>query len=562
MKLQIIVFYTTWVLFLFILLIIYMNYHYFNVISLNLNIIKLIVISNPFSTIAVIIVLSLIIIYQYKLYKEKINNRRNCQITYVDLEKIAHLWLEYEELEDNIEHKIMDKMKVSFDESKKDIQDVINTLIGNRTISDMSFYKKYVFNYIDSFSKQELEIVASLYELLEVRAKELPSVATLYKNDIDKNIYKDIVSEKLTSYEILYKVNLFDHTMNVVNNMYEILINEKDTFVFGWSKMLIAALSHDIGKIEKIEMLKGLSGIDKVKYENNTHENLSRLILSNAFPSYEHIDDVCEIIEKHHLQNLDDKNKNYKLIKMLKNADQQARKQEIKEYLNSKKENNITNELNKINKGKEIEKNIIEQIIVEQNSIIMNQEQNSTLDNINTTILEEPKEDNIVKDVIAKHSDQEKDVEKEQEKTVIIHNADTFFNFDDIVNLVEHIINNINVVEISPKTKRVKIISISQNSELFIPKEIFLKFCKINNLNVSTDKNLKDLLNKLKNDLLFKYEIITTLDGFCNAAYKTRKEYLVFDLNTLGINIDEAELKKRNTSELRNVSVVKAKKDE
>lgn len=562
MKLQIIVFYTTWVLFLFILLIIYMNYHYFNVISLNLNIIKLIVISNPFSTIAVIIVLSLIIIYQYKLYKEKINNRRNCQITYVDLEKIAHLWLEYEELEDNIEHKIMDKMEVSFDESKKDIQDVINTLIGSRTISDMSFYKKYVFNYIDSFSKQELEIVASLYELLEVRAKELPSVATLYKNDIDKNIYKDIVSEKLTSYEILYKVNLFDHTMNVVNNMYEILINEKDTFVFGWSKMLIAALSHDIGKIEKIEMLKGLSGIDKVKYENNTHENLSRLILSNAFPSYEHIDDVCEIIEKHHLQNLDDKNKNYKLIKMLKNADQQARKQEIKEYLNSKKENNITNELNKINKGKEIEKNIIEQIIVEQNSIIMNQEQNSTLDNINTTILEEPKEDNIVKDVIAKHSDQEKDVEKEQEKTVIIHNADTFFNFDDIVNLVEHIINNINVVEISPKTKRVKIISISQNSELFIPKEIFLKFCKINNLNVSTDKNLKDLLNKLKNDLLFKYEIITTLDGFCNAAYKTRKEYLVFDLNTLGINIDEAELKKRNTSELRNVSVVKAKKDE
>ena len=62
-----------------------------------------------------------------------------------------------------------------------------------------------------------MEIIAVLYELLETKAKDLPSVATLFKSDTDKNIYKDIVSEKLTSYEILYKVNLFDHTMNVVD---------------------------------------------------------------------------------------------------------------------------------------------------------------------------------------------------------------------------------------------------------------------------------------------------------------------------------------------------------
>ena len=209
-RFQMMVFYTIWILFLIVISIGYANYHYFGTLCLNLNIVTLLVKAYPFTTIFIIIFLLIVVFYQFKIYRDKIKNRRNCQITYVDLEKIAHLWLEFEEIEDNIEHKMMEKMEVSFDESKKDIQEVINTLIGNRTITDMNFYKKYVFNYLDSFSKQELEIVAVLYELLETKAKELPSVATLYKSDTDKNIYKDIVSEKLTSYEILYKVNLFD----------------------------------------------------------------------------------------------------------------------------------------------------------------------------------------------------------------------------------------------------------------------------------------------------------------------------------------------------------------
>ena len=180
-RFQMMVFYTIWILFLIVISIGYANYHYFGTLSLNLHIVTLLVKAYPFTTIFIIIFLLIVVFYQFKIYRDKIKNRRNCQITYVDLEKIAHLWLEFEEIEDNIEHKMMEKMEVSFDESKKDIQEVINTLIGNRTITDMNFYKKYVFNYLDSFSKQELEIVAVLYELLETKAKELPSVATLYK---------------------------------------------------------------------------------------------------------------------------------------------------------------------------------------------------------------------------------------------------------------------------------------------------------------------------------------------------------------------------------------------
>lgn len=543
-QLQMIIFYTTWLLFTFVVGVIYANYHYYGDLSLNLYIVTLLVRNYPFATIFIIFILTAVIVYQYRLYREKLKNRRNCQITFVDLEKIAHLWLEYEEIEDNIEHKMMEKMEISFDESKKDIQEVINTLIGRREIQDMSFYKKYVFDYLDSFSKQELEIVATLYELLETRAKELPSVATLYRSDTDTNIYKDIVSENLTSYQILYEVNLFDHTMNVVRCMYEILILEKDSFVFNWSKMLISSLAHDIGKIEKIESLQGLSGLDRKKYESNNHENISRLIISNAFPNYEYIDDVCEIVEKHHINSVDEKNKNYKAIRSLKDADQMARKQEIKDYLTEKKYKTNTNIRNSEEK-KELQENNINSSVVEATPIAP-----INLETTNNEIIEAEEAKEIL---TPKNEPENININPNQEKN---------FNASDIGSLVELLISSVNETEETPKTKRVKIVSITNKDELFIPLEIFIKFTKKYDLG-STDKELKELLDKLKKDGLFKYRTsYIEIKGFANAMYNTRKDFVVFDLSSLGITEDEAELKKRNNQHLRNVTISKGNKDE
>lgn len=543
-QLQMIIFYTTWLLFTFVVGVIYANYHYYGDLSLNLYIVTLLVRNYPFATIFIIFILTAVIVYQYRLYREKLKNRRNCQITFVDLEKIAHLWLEYEEIEDNIEHKMMEKMEISFDESKKDIQEVINTLIGRREIQDMSFYKKYVFDYLDSFSKQELEIVATLYELLETRAKELPSVATLYRSDTDTNIYKDIVSENLTSYQILYEVNLFDHTMNVVRCMYEILILEKDSFVFNWSKMLISSLAHDIGKIEKIESLQGLSGLDRKKYESNNHENISRLIISNAFPNYEYIDDVCEIVEKHHIHSVDEKNKNYKAIRSLKDADQMARKQEIKDYLTEKKYKTSINTSNNEEK-KELQENNTNSSVIEDTTIAP-----VKLEITNNEIIEIEE----TKEILTPKS--------ETENININPNQEKNFNASDIGSLVELLIKSINETEETPKTKRVKIVSISNKDELFIPLEIFVKFTKQYDLG-STDKELKELLDKLKKDGLFKYRTsYIEIKGFANAMYNTRKDFVVFDLSSLGITEDEAELKKRNNQHLRNVTISKGNKDE
>lgn len=533
MQLQMIVFYATWLFFTLIISIGIANYYYYGDLSLNLNIVTLIVKSYPFITLFTILILSLVVIYQYKLYKERLNNRKNCQITFVDLEKIAHLWLEYEEIEDNIEHKVLEKMEVSFDESKKDIQEVINTLIGNRMIENMTFYKKYVFNYLDSFSKYELEIIAILYELLETRAKELPSVATLYKSDTDKTIYKDIVSEQLTSYEILYKVNLFDHTMHVVECMYEVLIKEKDAFVFSWSRMLISSLAHDIGKIEKIESLQGLRGLDSGKYENNTHENISRLILSNAFPNYEYIDEVCEIIEKHHIQVVDEHNKNFKMIKYLKTADQMARKLEIKEFLNNKKEN----------------------VLVNKASNMIDKEESVEIEKTKNDDTEQNKVDDIkIEEVVIEET-------KVEENILINPKQETVFNPSDIGNLIELIIKNINEIDISTRTNRERILSISYKNELFIPNDIFKTNSKKVGLDISIEKDYKALVNKLRSDGVLKYETSNiTIVGFPNSAYKSRKEYLVFDLDCLGISVDDADLKKRNNEILRNTSINKITK--
>ena len=537
-RLQMFIFYATWILFLIILAVGYANYNYYGSYSLNLHIIAVLVKSYPFTTVLIILLLFTIIVYQYKAYREKIKNRKNCQITYVDLEKIAHLWLEYENIEDNIEHKIMEKMEISFDESKKDIQEVINTLIGNRSIKDMSFYKKYVFNYLDSFSKQELEIVAILYEILETKAKTLPSVATLYKKDTDQEIYSDTVSEKLTSYQILYKVNLFDHTLNVVQNMYDLLIKEKDVFVFNWSKMLICALSHDIGKIEKIESIRGLSSIDKAKYEGNTHENLSRLIISNAFPSYEYIDDVCEIIEKHHITSIDEKNKNAKLIKKLKFADQEARKQEIKNFLKNKKENKI----NETEEPKTEEPKAEEPKAEEPKT-----EEPKT---------EEPKAEEPKADII------------EQKATIrsgqIIANQENFINPESLGNLIESISRKINIIEKTSRSERLKPISISEKDELYMLREVFVAFVKKAGIDTSGTKDYDNLLNKLKSDGVIKAEAcLLLLENFGNAAYsKSKKEYISFSLISLGISPEEAELKKRNNEHLRNVIIKKGWCDE
>jgi hypothetical protein len=138
---------------------------------------------------------------------------------------------------------------------------------------------------------------------------------------------------------------------------------------------------------------------------------------------------------------------------------------------------------------------------------------------------------------------------------------ETVFNTSDIGNLIELIIKNINEIDISTRTNRERILSISYKNELFIPNDIFKTNSKKVGLDISIEKDYKALVNKLRSDGVLKYETSNiTIVGFPNSAYKSRKEYLVFDLDCLGISVDDADLKKRNNEILRNTSINKITK--
>lgn len=521
MQLQLILFYTIWILFFIVVGIAWTNYYFFGYLSLNFVIFIAFVKTYPIQIILLISVLCFIIYLQYKVYRKKLLSRGNCQIQFVDLERIAQTWLEGEELEENIETRLKDLMEVSFDDTKKEATNIISTLMGNGKIKDLTFYQKYVFPYLEAFSNKELEIIALIYELLEIRAKTLPSVATIFKDDSDKKNYSKKTTSDKTSYEILSELSLFDHTINVVDNMFNMLIKEKDSFIFVWGKCLITALAHDIGKIDNIDNIDNIKDIDAVIYNQTTHEAMSKFLLSNAFPDYEYIDDVCEIVEKHHIQNLDKDGKNYKYITMLNNADIFARQNEIKAYLQAKKDE----DKNKDNSNQSLDSD------------------NKVLNTIEIEVK------NVVDTVeVAK----KKNINSDENKIDILS---TCYTSENLGNIIQKCIDGLNTTEILKASGKVKLISISNGSNLFIPKEIFYKYIKDEKIDIKSMKNLNEVLERFKKDGVYKNTRAVKMNNFVNGAYLSNKEYIVLELSLMGVNPEEADLSKRNEPYLRNVEV-------
>jgi hypothetical protein len=597
MNLQKITFYSIWIFSIIIGTIAFINYYFLGIVSLNLQTISLLVKYYPTHTMIILFVLFVIILIQYKRYKDTIKQGKNCQIRFVELEKIAHNWQEHDEIEARIMNKINEDKAISFDENKQEIQSVLSTLFLNRNIKDVEFYKKYVFNHFDAFTDHELEIVASLYEILETKAKNLPSVATLYKKDTDVKEYQKVVTDNLRTYDILYKVNLFEHTMHVVENIYELMIKNKDSFIFSWARALISALAHDIGKIEKIESLRGYTQIDSGKYQQNNHEALSRLILSNAFPDYQYIEDICEIVEKHHISELNNNGKNYNLIKLLKTADQFARKNEINEYLIKRKE------------GKLQENEIATVIDVEENTSEATSKSNKTnvlLDDSNYEVVkldssqneskDEPIQDdknedkpiqddknekvnNIDLDISQDES--KKDIDQQTinlEKQIIVEETKKTKqaqkknnNQNDIIDpkdekqlctptqlgdLIELIVDNVNVTMITPTAKKLRIASISKKDKLYMPTLFFYSLIKKSGIILSNRIEEELFIKKLKSDNLVTSIVQIKLLNFKSATYSTMTDFVEINLNSLGITPEEAEMKKRENDELKNVNII------
>ena len=196
---------------------------------------------------------------------------------------------------------------------------------------------------------------------------DVPSVVSLFDKDNEKReLEKVSITNKKSSYQILKNIKLERHTLNVVKQIFEIgLKSDKSTVNIQAPKMLIAALSHDIGKITNFETLNKIHHLklEEKIFVTQHHEFISDLILKNKFPSYKSIDLISEVVKFHHLS-IEDTEENrviYSLGTLLKEADSSARKQEIREFREKEAKKDNSESDNKNEDDNEEENQISEQ---------------------------------------------------------------------------------------------------------------------------------------------------------------------------------------------------------
>ena len=308
--------------------------------------IKLILLS-----IAIISFLILFIVIQRKFFKNKLDNRANCQIQFVDMEKISNIWLDRSDIE-RIEQNKKSSLTNSFYESGM-VKTSVLDIVFNYRIRNTDIIKDYIVEYINAYDENEIEIACVLLAMIEHHG-DVPSVVSLFDKDNEKiELEKVSITNKKNSYQILKNIKLEQHTLNVVRHIFEIgLKSDKSMVNIQAPKMLIAALSHDIGKITNFETLNKIHhlNLEEKIFATQHHEFISDLILKNKFPSYKSIDLISEVVKFHHLS-IEDTEENrviYSLGTLLKEADSSARKQEIREYREkeTKKDNSESDKKN------------------------------------------------------------------------------------------------------------------------------------------------------------------------------------------------------------------------
>ena len=311
-------------------------------------------------SIAIISFLTLFIVIQRRFFKNKLDNRANCQIQFVDMEKISNIWLDRSDIE-RIEQNKKNSLTNSFYESGM-VKTSVLDIVFNYRIRNTEIIKDYIVEYINAYEENEIEIACVLLAMIEQHG-DVPSVVSLFDKDNEKiELEKVSITNKKNSYQILKNVKLEQHTLNVIRHIFEIgLKSDKSMVNIQAPKMLIAALSHDIGKITNFETLNKIHhlNLEEKIFATQHHEFISDLILKNKFPSYKSIDLISEVVKFHHLSIADTEENRviYSLGTLLKEADSSARKQEIREFREkeTKKDNSKSDKKNEDDNEEEVQ---------------------------------------------------------------------------------------------------------------------------------------------------------------------------------------------------------------
>lgn len=194
-----------------------------------------------------------------------------------------------------------------------------------------TFFDRHIKPSLSFFPPEKLSIIIELLKILEHDGIDSPSVARAFSKDPEKtgSFKSPVTASGLTSYDIFYKINLYEHTMNVADEAVKYIIRkDKITYETVLCDAIIVALAHDIGKLGKIKLYGTEYNSDILK--NNPHNHISKLFFSESWPGYELIE---EAIFSHHSA----PKSNALLTRMIIEADKEARKMELEAYMQKNK---------------------------------------------------------------------------------------------------------------------------------------------------------------------------------------------------------------------------------
>ena len=196
------------------------------------------------------------------------------------------------------------------------------------------FYEKYILP-IETvlISSGYQEKIVSILSLLD-KFGNCPSVVQdNHSEKTDQNIY-----------DILAKVTLADHSMNVAEKMIENIKSSVQDYEFMAGAALIAALAHDLGKAPS---LRGKKVYSKGDHPYVAYEFLKQEVLTDKFSGK---DKILKAVRDHHFDHTDKNSLSYKLCE----ADHEAREQEVESFSLTNPKAKSASKTNEANNQKKI----------------------------------------------------------------------------------------------------------------------------------------------------------------------------------------------------------------
>jgi len=147
------------------------------------------------------------------------------------------------------------------------------------------FYRRYIAPHTEILTRAGyLQAIEALLTLLD-RYGDCPSVVR-FGDDREYEEFKDV-------YDLLAKVTLLQHSLNVAEQMVAAIQGRKDPELL-LGKILTAALGHDIGKIREL--------IEGHNYSKGDHAYLSYLILKRAILTAQlpQQKEILQAVREHH----------------------------------------------------------------------------------------------------------------------------------------------------------------------------------------------------------------------------------------------------------------------